>query len=49
VAGPAGDERDPRLAGEPSPRIGHVDRSRLVAHMHEIEIRLERSIKDRQM
>jgi hypothetical protein len=47
VAGPAGDKRDPRLAGEPSPRISHVDRSRLVAHMHEIEIGLERCIKDR--
>ncbi len=47
VAGPAGDERDAGLAGEPAPRISHVDRSRLVAHMHEIEIGLERGIEDR--
>ena len=39
VAGPAGDQGDPGVAGEPFPGIGHVDRGRLTAHMHEIELR----------
>ena len=47
VAGPAGDQSDTGVAGETSPRIRHVDRSRFVAYMHEIETSLERGVKDR--
>ena len=47
MAWPAGDQGDTSVAGQTSPRIRHVDRSRFVAHMHEVEIRLERGIEDR--
>ena len=47
VTGAAGDQRNAGLAGETAPRIRHVDRSRLVAHVHEIEVRVESGIEDR--
>ena len=47
VARTAGDERDARLAGEPAPGVGHVHRRRLVPHVDERELRVERGIEHR--
>ncbi len=47
MARPAGDHRDAGLAGEPSPRVRHVHGGRLVAHVNEIELRLDRGIEHR--
>ena len=47
VARPARHHRDAGLAGEPPPRVRHVHGRRLMAHMHEIELRLDRGIEDR--
>ena len=47
VAGPAGDHGDAGLAGEPPPGVRHVHGRRLVAHVHEVELRLQRRIEQR--
>ena len=36
-----------RLTGEATMRVGHVDRSRLVPHVHQVEIDVERGVEDR--
>ena len=38
VSRSAGHHGHPRFAGEASPRIRHVHGSRLMAHMHEVEL-----------
>ena len=47
VAGPAGDERNAGLAGQPAVRVGHVDGGGLVADVDEIEAGVERGVEDR--
>src|SRR6266702_2806973 len=42
-----GDHGHTGFAGETSPRIGHVHRGGFVAHVYEIELRLQRRIEDR--
>jgi hypothetical protein len=43
----AGDERDAGFTGEPSPRVRHVHGRRLVPHVHQVELGLERRIEQR--
>jgi hypothetical protein len=47
VARPTGNQRDARFAGEPPPRVGHVHRGRLVPHVDERELGVERGVEHR--
>ena len=47
MAGPAGHQRDAGLAGQPAVGVRHVHGGGLVAHVHEIELGLERGVEDR--
>ena len=44
---PAGDERDPRLAGDARPRVGHVHGGGFVPRMHEVEPDVQRRVEHR--
>jgi hypothetical protein len=48
VAGAGGDQRHPRLVGEPAPRIGHVHCRRLVARVQDRQVMTERRVVQRQ-
>jgi hypothetical protein len=47
VPGPAGEQRDTRDTGQPSPGIGHVYRGALVARVHDREARVRRRVVHR--